>query len=464
MLPALLAPFLFPETARFLPVPAELAHLVAPAEVGLFEWTDYHFQFPGAEKLRVDGALVQKLAPGIWKVRWENSVGNARLIPLDEGEKAVEAPFEVEVLSPKFPSFEEHIAFFAGLWRELASRFPPLLWDARTQGTRRGSTVERGTPSAQETLDWLELWGEALESLGRALERRPSLHQTREEWEAPLSQVRRVESGQLGALLSGDWTRATSRPLPRSVAQSRWDEAPSPLRLRFEAFVGRVLRTLNEEASDAARQWKRRLGAWAKPGSSAVALVARDPLAVRLLEIEASFGVAGTPIWGAIEHAARLRDVAVLWEWWVLLALVRELEGTTQERAEWSDAFDERLGLRTPALIRFGGRSLLYNGATPSYSTPLRPDFVWRDEGDKPLAALDAKFRVNVERGSVVGDDLHKMHAYRDALGVRVALALHPGEKSVFYDRERGPVQTWNVRAALSGALSGVGAWGLRPN
>ncbi|RYX85540.1 hypothetical protein EON83_06145, partial [bacterium] len=194
------------------------------------------------------------------------------------------------------------------------------------------------------------------------------------------------------------------------------------------------------------------------------ALVARDPLAVRLLEIEASFGVAGTPIWGAIEHAARLRDIAVLWEWWVLLALVRELEGATQERAVWSDAFDEKLGLRTPALIRFGARSLLYNGATPSYSTPLRPDFVWRDENGKPLAALDAKFRVNVERGSVIGDDLHKMHAYRDALGVSVALALHPGERSVFYDRERGPQQTWNVRAALAGALSGVGAWGLRPN
>lgn len=460
----MLVPFLFPETARFLPVPSEVSHLVAPAEVGLFEWTDYHFQFPRADKLRVDGALVQKLAPGIWKVRWENSVGNARLIPLDERDRATEAPFEVEVLSPKFPTFDDHIAFFAGLWRELGSRFPPLLWNAWTQSTRRGASIEKGTPAAAETLDWLELWGEELEALGRALDRRPSLHQTREEWEAPLSEVRRIESGQLGTLLGGDWVKTASRPLPRSVAQSRWNEAPSPLRLRFESFVARVLQTLNEDSGEATRQWKRRLGVWAKPASATVPLVARDPLSVRLLEIEASFGIAGTPLWGAIEHAARLRNIAVLWEWWVLLALVRELESATQERAAWSDAFDEKLGLRMPALIQFGRRSLLYNGATPSYSTPLRPDFVWRDENDKPLAALDAKFRVNVERGSVVGDDLHKMHAYRDALGVRVALALHPGERSVFYDRERGPQQTWNVRAALSGALSGVGAWGLRPN
>lgn len=458
----MLAPFLFPEAARFVPVPPELAHLVAPAQLGLFEWTDYHFAWPRADKLRADGALVQKLAPGIWRVRWENRVGNARLIPLDETDKPVEAPLEVEVLSPKFPTFEAHIHFFAALWRELASRFPPLLWNAAAQGTRRGASVERGTPSSAETLDWLELWGEPLEALGRAIERRPSLHQSRDEWEAPLSQVRRIEGGQLGALMNANWTRSGARPLPHNIPQSRWNETPSPLRVRFGSFVARVLATLKDETGDAARAWKRRLGVWSHPAPTPP-LVARDPLALQLLEIEAAFGVAGTPLWGTIEHAARLRDIAVLWEWWVLLALVRELEAATGERALWSDAFDDMLGLRTPALVYFGARSLLYNGATPSYSTPLRPDFVWRDASGKPLAALDAKFRMNVERGSVVGDDLHKMHAYRDALGVGVALALHPGERSVFYDRERGPLQTWNIRAALGGALSGVGAWGLRP-
>ena len=450
----MLAPFLFPETARFLPVPDELAHLVAPAKLGLFEWTDYHFHFPGADKLKADGATIQKLAPGIWRVRWENRVGNARLLP-DVGET-----LEVEVLSPKFPTFELHIHFFAALWRELAARFPPLLWNSNGSGTRRGALVERGTPTSSETLDWLELWGDELEALGRAIERRPSIHLEREEFEAPLAAVRRVESGQLGALMNANWTRTGGRALPQSVSQNRWNESASPLRLRFESFVARVVRALGDELNGT--QWKRRLGAWAKPNSSPN-LVARDPLAIQLLEIEASFGIANTPLWGQIERAARLRDVATLWEWWVLLALVRELESATGERAIWSDAFDANLGLRTPALVRFGAHSLLYNGATSSYSTPLRPDFVWRGEDEKPIAALDAKFRVSVERGSVVGDDLHKMHAYRDALGVRVALALHPGHKSVFYDRERGPLQTWNLRAALNGSLSGVGAWGLRP-
>jgi len=450
----LLAPFLFPETARFLPVPDELAHLVAPARLGLFEWTDYHFHFPGADNLKVDGATVQKLAPHIWRVRWENRVGNARLLP-DCGEA-----LEVEVLSPKFPTFESHIHFFAALWRELAARFPPLLWNSNGLGTRRGASVERGTPTSSETLDWLELWGDELEALGRAIERRPSLHLEREEFDAPLSQVRRVESGQLSQLMNAKWTRNGGRALPRSVSQSRWNESASPLKVRFGSFVARVVRALDDEPD--AAMWKRRLSAWVKPGTSP-ALVARDPLAVQLLAIEASFGIANTPLWGEIEHAARLRDVATLWEWWVLLALVRQLESATGERAMWSDAFDAQLGLRAPALVRFGASSLLYNGATPSYSTPLRPDFVWRGFDGKPIAALDAKFRVSVERGSVVGDDLHKMHAYRDALGVRVALALHPGEKSVFYDRERGPLSTRNLRAALNGSLSGVGAWGLRP-
>ncbi len=420
----------------------------------MFEWTDYHFHFPGAEILKADGATTQKLAPGIWRVRWENRVGNARLVP-DSGE-----PLEVEVLSPKFPTFELHIHFFALLWRELASRFPPLLWNANGTGTRRGASVERGTPTSSETLDWLELWGDELEALGRAIERKPSLHLEREEFEAPLSGVRRVEGGQLNGLMSANWTQNGGRVLPRTVSQSRWNESASPLRLRFETFVARVVRALSDEPS--ALVWKRRLGAWAKPGTTPT-LVARDPLAIQLLSIEASFGIANTPLWGQIERAARLRDVATLWEWWVLLALVRELEIATSERALWGDAFDAQLGLRTPALIRFGANSLLYNGATPSYSTPLRPDFVWRGADEKPIAALDAKFRVSVERGSVIGDDLHKMHAYRDALGVGVALALHPGDKSVFYDRERGPLQTWNLRGALGGSLSGVGAWGLRP-
>jgi len=455
-------PFLFPETARFLPVPSELEHLVAPAKIGLFEWTDYHFVFPGAQKLRVDGALVQKLAPHIWRVRWENRVGNARLIPLGEDDKPTEAALEVEVLSPKFPTFESHIHFFAALWRELSLRFPPLLWSSNAQNTRRGASVERAAPSFVEALDWLETNGDALELLARSLDRRPTLHQRPEEWDAPLAQVRRVEEGQLRQIAqSGAWSRSGARPLPSHIAQTRWNESESPLRLRLGAFVFRVLLALDNE-DETARKWKRRLALWSKPNAQPVALIARDAQSVELLNLEASWGASGTPVWGQILHAARLRDIATLWEWWVLLALVRELETATNQRALWSEAFDERAGLRAPATIRFGNASLLFNGATPSYSTPLRPDFVWR-EGERPVAALDAKFRLNVERGSVVGDDLHKMHAYRDALGVRVALALHPGQKSVFYDQNRGPLAHWNLRAALNGGLSGVGAWGLRP-
>jgi hypothetical protein len=455
-------PFLFPETARFLPVPLGLEHLVAPAKIGLFEWTDYHFVFPGAQKLKVDGAQIQKLAPHIWRVRWENRVGNARLIPLSEDDKASESALEVEVLSPKFPTFELHIHFFAALWRELSVRFAPLLWQHSGQGTRRGASVERGQPSPGEALDWLELNGDALEALARNLDRRPTLHQTREEWDAPLTQVRRVESGQLGRLAqSSTWARSGARPLPSHVAQTRWNEGESPLRLRLGAFIFRVLLAL-DEGDETARLWKRRLAFWSKPNAQSVALVARDALSVELAHLEASWGVSATPVWGRIQRAARLRDIATLWEWWVLLALARELEIATGERAQWSEAFDERAGLRAPATVGFGALSLLFNGATPSYSTPLRPDFVLRENGE-PVAALDAKFRLNVERGGVVGDDLHKMHAYRDALGVRVALALHPGQKSVFYERERGPLTHWNLRAVLNGSLSGVGAWGLRP-
>jgi len=447
----LLAPFLFPETARFVPIPREWEHIVAPARLGLWEWTDYHFVFPGASALRVDGASVCKLAPHIWRVRWENRVGAARIVP-DVGEA-----MPVEILSPLFPTLESHVHFFAALWRELAARFPPLLW-SHANGTRRGASIERASPTQGEALEWLELWGESLESLGRAIERKPSLHLGADEWDAPLSQVRRVEGPQLRQIAARG---AGVRSLPPHLRQTRWDESASPLRARLGQFVFRVSSALGE--GDDARVWKRRLAPWSNPHSAHATFVARDALSVQLLELEASWGASGTPLWGEISRAARMRDIATLWEWWVLLALVRELESAMGKQAVWSDAFDNELGLRAPATIRLGNLTLVFNGATPSYSTPLRPDYVLRGADGKPLVALDAKFRLNVERGGVVGDDLHKMHAYRDALGVRVALALHPGDKSVFYDCERGPLSHWNLRGALNSGLSGVGAWGLRP-
>ena len=86
---------------------------------------------------------------------------------------------------------------------------------------------------------------------------------------------------------------------------------------------------------------------------------------------------------------------------------------------------------------------------------------------------LDAKFRL--ERLAEDSDDdspeatarradLYKMHTYRDALGVRAAVALYPGEVSIFYDRQQKRLDDAKLSDVLNGNLSGIGALVLKPD
>ena len=176
--------------------------------------------------------------------------------------------------------------------------------------------------------------------------------------------------------------------------------------------------------------------------------------------MQQSFGGAGAPLWAGAAHFARARDVASLWEFWVFFALVARIETARAERASIQANWDAARGLLAPSQALWDEWTLTFNGPAPSYSTPLRPDYLWSKNG-RALAAFDAKFRVEVPGQTGRGADLHKMHAYRDALGVRAAIALHPGRQTTFFDRERGPLPQLPLRAILEGAAAGVGLWGL---
>ena len=81
---------------------------------------------------------------------------------------------------------------------------------------------------------------------------------------------------------------------------------------------------------------------------------------------------------------------------------------------------------------------------------------------------FDAKFRL--ERLDIAGEDddspettakradLYKMHTYRDALGVRAAVAVYPGTESVFYNVNGTKQKDWTVRDLLLNDWSGIGA------
>ena len=59
--------------------------------------------------------------------------------------------------------------------------------------------------------------------------------------------------------------------------------------------------------------------------------------------------------------------------------------------------------------------------------------------------------------------DLYKMHTYRDALDVRAAVAVYPGDTPVFYDCRLGPLADVSLGEVLNSDLSGIGALAIKP-
>lgn len=87
------------------------------------------------------------------------------------------------------------------------------------------------------------------------------------------------------------------------------------------------------------------------------------------------------------------------------------------------------------------------------------------------IVAFDAKFRLKT--GDWAGEDsdapdrqaqrsdLYKMHTYRDALQVRAAVALYPGDVAEFYDAQAHKCrEDLSLDEIVSGELTGVAAVG----
>ena len=168
------------------------------------------------------------------------------------------------------------------------------------------------------------------------------------------------------------------------------------------------------------------------------------------------------------------KSASLLYEYWTfftvadaLRALLGEPVQATQMTAEAGDSLYYRQGVS----IRYGddtelsyNRSFRGNGHG-SYSLALRPDITLRR--GSTLHLFDAKFRVDhfsepeaedrdvdaeqekstTQSGWFKHADIHKMHAYRDAIGscrgsdtVSTVWVLYPGTEFVFYDVAAGRV------------------------
>ncbi len=146
------------------------------------------------------------------------------------------------------------------------------------------------------------------------------------------------------------------------------------------------------------------------------------------------------------------KDIALLYELWCyfqVVVVVQSLLGRPR-RASGPTTTPTELAVEHEFTVEWDGLSVSYNGrflrsalrgSRRAYSTPLRPDIVLEDHRNQQVHFMDAKFRVEPHgRGTDAGHlsfkaaDLHKMHAYRDAVPAAVsAWVLYPGDDYRWY-------------------------------
>jgi len=241
------------------------------------------------------------------------------------------------------------------------------------------------------------------------------------------------------------------------------------------------------------------------PASSQV-LLKRDGYR-ECLQVYRLLHLARVPFFERLQDAVDNRRVDVLYESWCFFRLSEMLAqalGGDKPRfvGEWStETGGLRYGLRA-CLPQ--GYELIYNRTFPSkarvgpreetgpssYSIPLRPDFSLMRNG-RLVVVLDAKFRFDTkgiqpypEQNTEPSDvweafqeidrpeaverlvshvDLYKMHAYRDALGCRVAVALYPGTQHVFYRTDKTELRSFSLKDLVLESFEGIGAIPLVP-
>ena len=469
--------------SRFVPIPDDLRETLSPAQVALFEWTDYFFHWHNADALNVDGRHIEPIAPGVFRVRWENALGLASLTPMSGG-KPLEAPLWVEVLSPKFPTPAQHVAFLRTLLDKLFALSPHLIWHAAGD-TARGAELANRAMSAPETLDWALRFGGELQQTLAAILRQPARNWLATSLDVTPAQVSELNAQQLAVLASegARWqcvARGAIRGglVPMRVPQTQRNQtsdcADNQHSLAFAAalqsalnaaqqtpWFGALNQSQRAQIEDLSRALNGFRAHWPQPiGAPRAPWLPRAAPYRALWQLQHTWRGAGAPLWENAARLARVRDIATLWELHVFFDLIERIERAFGQSARLEANWDENRGLLAPSSARFGDYKLTFNGPAPSYSTPLRPDYLWSRE-NKAVAAFDAKFRFDALGGTGRGADLHKMHAYRDALDVGAAIALHPGAQTTWFDRERGPLGRVPLRAILGGEAEGVGLWGL---
>jgi predicted component of viral defense system (DUF524 family) len=198
-----------------------------------------------------------------------------------------------------------------------------------------------------------------------------------------------------------------------------------------------------------------------------------------LLKLYREFQLSYCPLFKKIEEALAARDIATLYEYWCFFEIGKVLgEVFSENKKEPKLFWDATGGLEAEkSYFEFDNGDytykLMYNKEFRrdkkdffSYSVPLRPDFsLVRERKDKNereesvKIVFDAKFRFNekyveeklkgdeaideesekeMRRGNFERvpnlDDIFKMHTYKDALKLKAAFIVFPGDTACLFE------------------------------
>ncbi|MBC8263355.1 MAG: DUF2357 domain-containing protein [Anaerolineales bacterium] len=492
------------------PIPPDLCGAFAPASHYLREWKDYWVEYPEAERLRAGTKWfdpVEGVSRNLFRLRFENQIGLTMIQPFAGGH-ALSPPTYVEIVSSKFPTPAAHLNFFRTLLDDLFARAARLPFTF-CGPTGRGVTEALRPPTPLFILHFLCQYAWALQTALTIIQAMPHRWLRDHPAFVPLAEAAEADADVLISILHAahDWVPAHGFPLaerlqghaPTHVWQSCFEETLDTPENRFVLyFLRQVL--IAAEVLPVQRWWHNvppRRQAIVRETSSLLRQAIAHPMFAdvgplhhlpltsqvllrregycNLLALWQRFQQARRPLFAPLQQAMEVRDIATLYEFWVFFALVEEIAVQVQESPVVDLSFSDEAGLRWRAEARFEsiGR-LVYNWQQRGYSVPLRPDFTWV-RARRPEVVLDAKFRL--ERRDLEGmeendtlqasarrTDLYKMHTYRDALGVRAAVSVYPGDMSVFYDCTGTRLGDVTLRDVLNGDLAGIGALAMQPS
>lgn len=477
-----------------------LADELAPCRHWLREGRTYGLRCDGASSLELGVERLAPAWPGLFSWTVRNAVGRATIRGVDAHGRRTNA-LDVEVVARRFEGPLEQLRFVRAMVdaierEELADPFRDrhLSW--------RASVVEaRDAPPIRTLIERLSRDGAALSAALDAIAAQPArearskparVRIATDAADVELSEIVAADGawddnarGVAAQKLRGrapreawgstlDWTadcaenrylRARLAKLTEACGSRAFDRALRATgavhRAAARATIEHVQRALDREPFVSARSSVSDLE------RARAACERRDAYRDALDWIDRLYA-RPTLRWPTVDHAASLRDAATLYEVYCFFALSRSVAATLGEPAQFRAAPSATCALARGATATFGERwTLVYNRDVVAYSGSLRPDFALLCD-DKVELVFDAKMRVRDGHDRGAADDaarvdLDKMHAYRDALGVRAAVCLFPGERSMLYRTDGTRTADVRLASLVRAKSTGIAALALCP-